>query len=109
MGIFVHILSSRYFQLKSSKKFLMRVLTGALAISMLAGTGICAAAVEDADFEGNAVVTAPDEETQDYVSKLDSIKAMLSQIAQGAYAKLSNTTAAQLIKIAQEAKMSQKS
>lgn len=94
--------------MKSSKKFLMRVLTGALAISMLAGTGICAAAVEDADFEGNAVVTAPDEETQDYVSKLDSIKAMLSQIAQGAYAKLSNTTAAQLIKIAQEAKMSQK-
>ena len=94
--------------MKSSKKFLMRVLTGALAISMLAGTGICAAAVEDADFEGNAVVTAPDGETQDYVSKLDSIKAMLSQIAQGAYAKLSNTTAAQLIKIAQEAKMSQK-
>ena len=94
--------------MKSSKKFLMRVLTGALAISMLAGTGVCAAAAENADFEGDTVVVAPDEETQDYVSKLDSIKAMLIQAAQGAYAKLSNTTAAQLIKIAQEAKMSQK-
>ena len=94
--------------MKSSKKFLKRVLTAALALSMVAGTGVCAAAVEDADLGEVTVVMAPDETNPDYVSKLDSIKMMLLQVAQGAYSKLSSTNVAKLIKIAQKVKMSQK-
>lgn len=94
--------------MKSSKKFIRRILTAALALSMVAGTGVCAAAAEDDGFAEDAVVMAPDEENQDYISKLDSIKMMLLQAAQGAYAKFSTTNAAKLIRIAQEVKASQK-
>ena len=55
-----------------SKKFLTRVLTGALAISMLAGMGICADAVETEDVM-DAVVVSEDNDisaTQSWLSKL---------------------------------------
>ena len=45
--------------MKSSKKFITRVLTAALALSMVAGTGVCAAAVEDTEQDSELVVIAP--------------------------------------------------
>jgi len=70
--------------MKSSKKFMTRVLTAALVLSMVAGTGICAAAVEDEEVtEEPEVVLAPEDETPDFSGKLDAIKAILAQTAQG--------------------------
>jgi len=58
--------------LKSSKKFIARVLAGALAISMLAGAGVCANAVESAENEDLAVISENNDisATQSRLSKL---------------------------------------
>ena len=80
--------------MKSSKKFITRVLTAALALSMVAGTGVCAAAVEDTEQDGELVVIAPADETNDLSDRLAALKEMLSEAAQNAYAKLSQTTLA---------------
>ncbi len=96
--------------MKSSKKFLTRVLTAALALSMVAGTSVCAAAVEDTVVEDEPVIViAPDdgEETPGYVARLDAIKAMLAEAAQNAYAKLSQTTIWQLAEVAKKIELSQ--
>ena len=101
--------------MKSSKKFMTRVLTAALALSMVAGTGVCAAAVEGTDYEEEPVlVLAPDdgEETDDvevpgYLVKLQAVKAMLADVAQSAYAKFSQSAAAQLVEAAQKVKMAE--
>ncbi len=91
--------------MKSSKKFMMRVLTAALALSMVAGTGICAAAVDEEPIDDEPVVIAPvDDETPDYQTKLEALKTMLSEAAQSAYAKLSQTTLARLAKVVQKVK-----
>ena len=91
--------------MKSSKKFMMRVLTAALALSMVAGTGICAAAVDEEPIDDEPVVIAPvDDETPDYQTKLEALKTMLSEAAQSAYAKLSQTTLARLIVVSQKVK-----
>ena len=93
--------------MKSSRKFMTRVLTAALALSMVAGTGVCAAAVEETDLtEEPIVVIASDdsEETSEYAARLDAIKAMLTEAAQSAYAKISQSTVAQLAQIAQKVK-----
>ena len=48
--------------MKSSKKLMTRVLTAALALSMVAGTSVCAFAVEDTEFDGEPlVIAAPDD------------------------------------------------
>ena len=101
--------------MKSSKRFMTRVLTAALALSMVAGTGVCAAAVEGTDYEEEPVlVLAPDdgEETDDvevpgYLVKLQAVKAMLADVAQSAYAKFSQSAAAQLVEAAQKVKMAE--
>ena len=90
--------------MKSSKKFMTRVLTAALALSMVAGTGVCAAAVEDTEQDGELVVIAPADETNDLSDRLAALKEMLSEAAQNAYAKLSQTTLAKLAKINQKIK-----
>ena len=90
--------------MKSSKKFITRVLTAALALSMVAGTGVCAAAVEDTEQDGELVVIAPADETNDLSDRLAALKEMLSEAAQNAYAKLSQTTLAKLAKINQKIK-----
>ena len=90
--------------MKSSKKFMTRVLTAALALSMVAGTGVCAAAVEDTEQDGELVVIAPADETNDLSDRLAALKEMLSEAAQNAYAKLSQTTAARLVKVIKKVK-----
>ena len=91
--------------MKSSKKFMMRVLTAALALSMVAGTGIGAAAADEEPIDGEPVVIAPvDDETPDYQTKLEALKTMLSEAAQSAYAKLSQTTLARLMVVSQKVK-----
>jgi len=96
--------------MNSSKKFMTRILTAALALSMVAGTtGVCASAVEDTTVEEEPIVImAPEDYEQVELSKLDTLKAILETAAKNAYAKLSTTTAAQLLQVAQKAKMSQK-
>ena len=90
--------------MKSSKKFITRVLTAALALSMVAGTGVCAAAVEDTEQDSELVVIAPADENNYLSEKLDALKEMISEAAQTAYAKLSQTTLAKLAKINQKIK-----
>ena len=90
--------------MKSSKKFMTRVLTAALALSMVAGTGICAAAVEDTEPTETTIVIAPADGNNDLSEKLDTLKEMLSEAAQTAYAKLSQTTLARLAKVVQKVK-----
>ena len=90
--------------MKSSKKFMTRVLTAALALSMVAGTGICAAAVEDTEPTETTTVIAPADENNDLSEKLDALKEMLSEAAQNAYAKLSQTTAARLVNVIKKVK-----
>ena len=97
--------------MKSSKKFLTRVLTAALALSMVAGTGICAAAVDEeetnTEYESEIVI-APAPEDEDGVSRLAALREMIEAAARSAYAKLSQSTAAQLVEIAKKVSISQK-
>ena len=90
--------------MKSSKKFMTRVLTAALALSMVAGTGVCAAAVEDTEPTETTIVIAPADENNDLSDRLAALKEMLSEAAQNAYAKLSQTTAARLVKVIKKVK-----
>ena len=96
--------------MKSSKKLMTRVLTAALALSMVAGTSVCAFAVEDTEFDGEPlVIAAPDdgEDIQVELSKLEVLKQKIEAAAQKVYSKLSQTTAAKLAEIVQKVKASQ--
>jgi len=96
--------------MKSSTKFVTRVLTAALALSMVAGTSVCAFAVEDTELDGEPIVIAApedDEDLQAEVSKLEALKQKIEAAAQKVYAKLSQTTAAKLAEIVQKVKASQ--
>jgi len=94
--------------MRSSKKFMTKVLTAALALSMVAGTGVCAAAVEDTEYGDEPVVIAPADENNDLSDRLTALKEMLSEAAQTAYAKLSQTTLSQLMQIMQKVKAAEK-
>jgi len=70
--------------LKSSEKFMTRVLTAALALSMVAGTGVCAAAVETPNVDDVATVT---EELDVVAQNPKSLKALLSQLLASGFPK----------------------
>lgn len=95
--------------MKSSKKFMTRILTAALALSMVAGTGICAAAVDEEEIiSEEPVVIAPAPEDENETSKLAAFKEKLEETAQSLYEKFSQTKLAQLVEIAQKIAASQK-
>ena len=90
--------------MKSSKKFMTKMLTAALVLSMMAGTGVCAAAVDEEPIDDEPVVIAPADENDDLSDRLTALKEMLSEAAQTAYAKLSQTTLARLMVVNQKVK-----
>jgi len=90
--------------MKSSKKFMTKVLTAALVLSMMAGTGVCAAAVDEEPIDDEPVVIAPADDTNGLSDRLTALKEMLSEAAQTAYAKLSQTTLARLMVVNQKVK-----
>ena len=86
-----------------------RILTAALALSMVAGTGICAAAVDEEEIiSEEPVVIAPAPEDENETSKLAAFKEKLEETAQSLYEKFSQTKLAQLVEIAQKIAASQK-
>ncbi len=90
--------------MKSSKKFMTKVLTAALVLSMMAGTGVCAAAVDEEPIDDEPVVIAPADENDDLSDRLTALKEMLSEAAQTAYVRLSQTTLARLMVVNQKVK-----
>ena len=100
--------------MKSSKKFMTRILTAALALSMVAGTGVCAAAVEEPAVDDAIAVTEEldvvahnQSSLKALLSKLlasgfpkEKIKELISEVAAKAYSKIPPQTIAKLTEIA---------
>ena len=103
--------------MKSSKRFMTKVLAAALTLSMITGTGICASAVEDADFEEEKVVTGTSEdmdevaeETPSWFERLvesrfsmDTVKELVLEAAVKKMSELSQEEQMQVLKIVAEA------